>query len=65
MGLGGGFRFSDFDKMTAELRLCCFFTYFFRGGGVAFFRGVFEKRGGRRWFFDGEFVVFCVVKMAF
>jgi hypothetical protein len=26
-------------------------------GVFAFLRGVFEKIGGRRWFFDGEVVV--------
>jgi len=30
---------------------------FFFGGIFAFLQGVFEKTGGRTWFFGGEFVV--------
>jgi hypothetical protein len=33
-------------------------TFFWRGG-LLFLQGFLRKRGGRSWFFDGEFVVEC------
>jgi hypothetical protein len=32
-------------------------SYFFFGEFFAFLLGVFEKAGGKTWFFGGEFVV--------
>jgi hypothetical protein len=39
------------------------FRLIFLGGGVVFLQGILRKRGGRRWFFDGGFVVGCWQKM--
>jgi hypothetical protein len=38
---------------------------FFGGGISVFLLGVLAKTGGRTWFFDGEFVVECVVNVVF
>jgi hypothetical protein len=37
-------------------------TFFLRPA-FAFLQGVFVKAGVKMWFFDGQFVVECVVKM--
>jgi hypothetical protein len=35
------------------------------GSANPVFQGFFEKNGAKAWCFDGQFVVRCVVKMAF
>ena len=45
--------------------VCVFFWLWWGGGSLLFLQGVLRKSDGWMWFFDGEFVVDCVVDVVF